>query len=1235
MITLRHLHVESFKGLDNVDLSFPEHGSILIEGHNEAGKSTLFEAVYVALYGEPLVGEESRPRLEEVIKHGQPQALVELTFAVGAEQLTIRRVLRRELSQQARLTIRQSNGHEEAVNRPTAVNRRILQELNNLDGENLRNSCFVEQKELGRLEDMNPSKREQAIQSLLGLERLTKLSDQFKFKREQERELDNARRLLDLAYAQQEVRALVVEEQAAAERLDATRIAAQLTERTALEEQRTALQGQSQTNDLRETDLRRRLEYADRIRGQISRCNVVQQQLERATAQRETVERLKGTLAEMDAIERQTIPETRAQLDRTLTALKSVVDAEEKRVAVRDATGNVQEAQRAVAELERAKGVVRQRAETLNMSRTRADQHRQEAASSREQNQRELALLSDRRHQLSHMLERVMAWEHKRDTLEAVRQQIRDAEKNAQRLAELRATLQQREEAARQAADVVEHAERERQQAESYRRQAEGYEALQEWIRLKEVEASLSDFAQDRTTLEEEHQHAADAYASTQVRTRRLLYQTLVITLLAMVVLVAGAILSSWILVIGAILAVVAIFCGGAYWRSRAAVAAGKLAVQSVANKLRDLTMRYQAAVHAEGDPARLSQRARALTAAGFAVPTSLDAARKVLAKLSAGDAIDYQRARALADEAVTTLARLKAEAERAEGDANQAKVALHDLEAQGDASVTLRELHIREAMESKEVEAAEVVARDATTGELSWPTNQAQIQVTAAACQAEQQTIQRTMAEAAVQTKRLERDDEDAITQAHQALRTAEDAVAALRMPDPQAKLTDAQANLAHAKELARAAEAQAQLAVQGMGLSSERTAVEAERGRVEERLRNLESQLTTRPAVEVAFTNAQTTYADMLRQASKALQEIVESAHALAITSLQRAVSVEDQAANASLLAARLDEVCAALASALTALQESNVQTELENILHEKGTLNQRLQTLESQRTFIEGDIQSILAARNLPAPTQYTATALAAVWPLSATASADDVARLQGELEQVRNSHFAASDRERRLTEILGDPGMTLEVEACGHCVQELEEERAICQHAIGIIQETRERIARQVLPTTERNMEILLRELTMQRYWSVRLTPPASEDGQLNQLDYRIRVWDQTAQRYVAKNLFSGGTRDQCSLALRLAFALATLPQELGIAPGFIFLDEPLSAFDAQRAQALVNLLTTGIIAQQFAQVVVISHQHAFDRHAFQYHIRMDSGQVVESDLPAMPSQSSQRTPVHAV
>jgi hypothetical protein len=47
---------------------------------------------------------------------------------------------------------------------------------------------------------------------------------------------------------------------------------------------------------------------------------------------------------------------------------------------------------------------------------------------------------------------------------------------------------------------------------------------------------------------------------------------------------------------------------------------------------------------------------------------------------------------------------------------------------------------------------------------------------------------------------------------------------------------------------------------------------------------------------------------------------------------------------------------------------------------------------------------------------------------------------------------------------------------------------------------------------------------------------------------------------------------------------------------------------------------VELITTGTIAQQFNQEILILHQHAFDREAFHYHVRMDAGQIIESELP---------------
>lgn len=154
----------------------------------------------------------------------------------------------------------------------------------------------------------------------------------------------------------------------------------------------------------------------------------------------------------------------------------------------------------------------------------------------------------------------------------------------------------------------------------------------------------------------------------------------------------------------------------------------------------------------------------------------------------------------------------------------------------------------------------------------------------------------------------------------------------------------------------------------------------------------------------------------------------------------------------------------------------------------------------------------------------------------------------------------------------------------------------------------------RIVQRVLPETAIHMRALLPELTAGRYRDVQLL------GDEESADLRIRVWDQEAGRYVAKNLFSGGTRDQCSLALRLAFALATLPKELGALPGFIFLDEPLSSFDADRSRALVSVLTSGTIAQAFAQVFLISHSQGFDPRTFRYAIRMENGRIAASNLP---------------
>jgi DNA repair exonuclease SbcCD ATPase subunit len=161
---------------------------------------------------------------------------------------------------------------------------------------------------------------------------------------------------------------------------------------------------------------------------------------------------------------------------------------------------------------------------------------------------------------------------------------------------------------------------------------------------------------------------------------------------------------------------------------------------------------------------------------------------------------------------------------------------------------------------------------------------------------------------------------------------------------------------------------------------------------------------------------------------------------------------------------------------------------------------------------------------------------------------------------------------------------------------------------------MVGEARRRVVDHVMPNTIEYMRRLLPELTDQRYRDAELTD-----------DYRIRVWDERAGMHGGwkqKNIFSGGTRDQLSLALRLAFALATLPEEHGSAPGFIFLDEPLGSFDDDRARSLLHLLTEGEIAQCFDQIFLISHVRV-DSPLFNYHVVLEHGRVVDSNLPEPP------------
>ena len=192
--------------------------------------------------------------------------------------------------------------------------------------------------------------------------------------------------------------------------------------------------------------------------------------------------------------------------------------------------------------------------------------------------------------------------------------------------------------------------------------------------------------------------------------------------------------------------------------------------------------------------------------------------------------------------------------------------------------------------------------------------------------------------------------------------------------------------------------------------------------------------------------------------------------------------------------------------------------------------------------------------------------------------------------------------------RLEERLGLQGEQIDLEQARREFEEKRRELQVREKAVEIVRTAQRRVVEKIMPATMEQMRALLPVLTMERYFDAELTD-----------DYHIRVWDERAGDWKQKNIFSGGTKDQFSLALRLAFALATLPEERGSAPSFIFLDEPLSSFDKERARALLHLLTEGEIARSFDQIFLTTHVPV-DTSLFNYHIVMDEGRIVEHDLP---------------
>jgi DNA repair exonuclease SbcCD ATPase subunit len=301
---------------------------------------------------------------------------------------------------------------------------------------------------------------------------------------------------------------------------------------------------------------------------------------------------------------------------------------------------------------------------------------------------------------------------------------------------------------------------------------------------------------------------------------------------------------------------------------------------------------------------------------------------------------------------------------------------------------------------------------------------------------------------------------------------------------------------------------------------------------------------------------------------------------------------------------------------------IQEANedgILKDLDALNNQEAASNTKIQLCHEVIVTDHDAITDLFVQRDQLSIKSYERSSLVETWPLLGQYVPEDRSRLEAEHQSLEDELAELRQQAEKLRAQLGIGDEQLSLADARSHMEALERDYEVKKHGHTLLQEVEVRLLRKVLPRTEYYMQQILPLLTGGRYHDVHLiTEP--EEGTVSGGAFQIQVWDTAAGEYVPTSALSGGAADQLSLALRLAFAIATLPRDLNAAPGFVLLDEPLSSFDRGRAQALVDVVTGEVLSRHFEQIILLSHSSAFDPAMFPYHLYMDNGLIVESNLP---------------
>jgi len=357
-----------------------------------------------------------------------------------------------------------------------------------------------------------------------------------------------------------------------------------------------------------------------------------------------------------------------------------------------------------------------------------------------------------------------------------------------------------------------------------------------------------------------------------------------------------------------------------------------------------------------------------------------------------------------------------------------------------------------------------------------------------------------------------------------------------------------------------------------------------------VESKLRKSLSDVKRLEDLETDLKDSNNQLEFMERQLSEAEQEILGDCK-----NIERYQSIIQQNQNAEpvAIAEAMVEACSKDDQEIVGLIER--QRNLSSQLKEKAKISEKQQTTKEELNKLQKELEEIKFPK-LPEGIIFSEELF------KETSSKKE--KLGQDLRENETLLKTSREELQKLKDFIEEnKELPTQVENQVELVTSLKRELEIIRLSIEGVDKTAEALRNRVKPGVEQYMGMILPMITNGRYKAVQMDD-----------NYSFQVWDPDAGEFKIKEVFSGGTEDQFLLSMRLAFALALLPEVKGMHPEFLFLDEPLGSSDEERREGIIQLLNTELSAK-FKQIFLISHVANLQTEV-QNIIRLENGRVIE-------------------